>query len=133
MPRNTTGDQQLPDKSNLFMLIFAILAAINVSFKLRAARRGHWWARWIPSGIGFAVGFLNTPSFSLARLIGGIIEYTYNRRGYKDKARQIRLIVIASGFVLGEGTFSIVSLVLKTMGVGIASCWGCSGGTCPGC
>jgi len=127
-------DRQLPDKSALFMTIFALLAVFNAGLKVRATNRGHWWAKWVPSGVGFAVGFLNTPSFSLARLIGGIIEYVYNRRaGRRVGGSDIRLIVIASGFVLGEGTFSIVSLVLKTMGVGIASCWGCADGSCPGC
>ncbi|KIJ51053.1 hypothetical protein M422DRAFT_124527, partial [Sphaerobolus stellatus SS14] len=67
-------DQQLPEKSSLFMIIFAILAALNAWLKVRAQTRGHWWAKWVPSGIAFAVGFLNTPSFSLARLVGGIVE-----------------------------------------------------------
>lgn len=128
------GDKQLPQKSGEFMLLFALLAALNAALKIRATARGHWWAKWVPSGIAFAVGFLNTPSFSLARLIGGIVEYAYNRRrGQRNGGSGIRLIVIASGFVLGEGTFSIVSLILKTSGIGIASCWGCAKGSCPGC
>jgi uncharacterized oligopeptide transporter (OPT) family protein len=132
--RRYIGDKQLPQKSGEFMLIFAFLAALNAALKIRANARGHWLAKWVPSGIAFAVGFLNTPSFSLARLIGGIVEYTYtHRRGQREGGSGIRLIIIASGFVLGEGTFSIVSLVLKTCGVGIASCWGCAKGSCPGC
>ena len=128
------GDKQFPQKSGEFMLLFALLAALNAALKIRATSRGHWWAKWVPSGIAFAVGFLNTPSFSLARLIGGIVEYAYNRRrGQRKGGSGIRLIVIASGFVLGEGTFSIVSLILKTSGIGIASCWGCAKGSCPGC
>ena len=45
----------------------------------------------------------------------------------------IRLVVIASGFVLGEGVISVVSLILKIMGVGVASCLGCGHGLCGGC
>lgn len=116
------------------MKLFALLAGLTSAFKVRATTKGHWWAKWIPSGIAFAVGFLNTPSFTLARLIGGIVEYTYNKKhGRTQGGNGIRLIIIASGFVLGEGTFSIVSLVLKTAGVGVASCWGCAEGTCGGC
>jgi uncharacterized oligopeptide transporter (OPT) family protein len=132
--RRFIGDKELPRKSGEFMIVFALLAALNAGLKIRATIRGQWWAKWTPSGIAFAVGFLNTPSFSLARLVGGIVEYMYNRRkGQQKGGSGIRLIVIASGFVLGEGTFSIVSLVLKTSGVGIASCWGCAEGSCPGC
>ncbi|KAG1883369.1 hypothetical protein F4604DRAFT_1737872, partial [Suillus subluteus] len=65
--------------------------------------------KWIPSGIAFAIGFLNTPSFSLARLIGGIIEYMYHKCVAKFGGTDIRLIVIASGFVLGEGVISVIS------------------------
>lgn len=115
------------------MVLFAVAAALNACVKIWAVRRGRRWAVWIPSGIAFAVGFLNTPSFSLARLIGGIIEYVYNRRHKGEGGSTVRLVIIASGFVLGEGTFSIVSLVLKTMHVGVISCWGCAEGSCPGC
>lgn len=68
----------------------------------------------------------------MARLIGGFMEHVYRTRYAKDGS-DIRLIVIASGFVLGEGVVSIVSLVLRTFGVGVLSCWGCGHGLCGGC
>ncbi|KIK97777.1 hypothetical protein PAXRUDRAFT_135640 [Paxillus rubicundulus Ve08.2h10] len=126
-------DGQLPEKSSVFMLLFAFLFAVIAGIKVMATRRGLPYARWIPSGVAFAIGFLNTPSFSLARLIGGLIEYWYHGRVAKTGGADICLIVIASGFVLGEGVMSILSLVLRTCGVGVLSCWGCSGGICPGC
>jgi hypothetical protein len=47
------------------------------------------------------------------------------------------VIVIASGFVLGEGLMSIVGLGMKSAGVGgPVSCWGChrgEGGYCSSC
>ncbi|KIJ66877.1 hypothetical protein HYDPIDRAFT_85633, partial [Hydnomerulius pinastri MD-312] len=124
---------QLPENSSAFMLLFALLFAVVAGTKVMAVQRGHPYAKWIPSGVAFAIGFLNTPSFSLARLVGGLIEYWYHRRMAKSGGADIRLIVIASGFVLGEGVVSVVSLVLRTCGVGVFSCWGCSGGICPGC
>lgn len=126
-------DGQLPEKSNQFMLVFALIFAIIAGVKVMFVQRGNPYAKWIPSGVAFAIGFLNTPSFSLARLIGGLIEYWYHRKVGKHGGGDMRLIIVASGFVLGEGVVSIVSLVLRTWGVGVLSCWGCSGGICPGC
>ncbi|KAG0695599.1 OPT oligopeptide transporter protein-domain-containing protein [Suillus ampliporus] len=124
---------QLPQNSASFMVLFAIIFGTVAAIKVMATQRNHPYTKWIPSGIAFAIGFLNTPSFSLARLIGGIIEFIYHKRAAKSGGADIRLIVIASGFVLGEGVISVISLVLKTYGVGVASCWGCSGGICAGC
>ncbi|KAH7919509.1 OPT superfamily oligopeptide transporter [Leucogyrophana mollusca] len=124
---------QLPDQSGTFMLLFAGIFALVAGFKTIAFQRNLPHAKWIPSGVAFAIGFLNTPSFSLARLVGGIVEYLYHKRMAKSGGADIRLIVIASGFVLGEGVISVVSLVLRTFGVGVASCWGCAAGMCAGC
>lgn len=127
-----SGDGQLPEKSATFMIGFSLLFAVLSATKTFTARRQHWLANWIPSGVAFAIGFLNTPSFSIARLIGGVMEYVYRTRYARDKS-DIRLIVIASGFVLGEGVVSIVTLVLQTFGVHAASCWGCVRGLCGSC
>jgi uncharacterized oligopeptide transporter (OPT) family protein len=115
------------------MLLFALLFSVVAGIKIMAVQRGRPYAKWIPSGVAFAIGFLNTPSFSLARLVGGLIEFWYHRGVAKTGGADIRLIVIASGFVLGEGVVSVVSLVLRTFGVGVASCWGCGGGICAAC
>ncbi|KAJ7455393.1 OPT oligopeptide transporter protein-domain-containing protein [Mycena galericulata] len=125
-------DGQLPENSTVFMISFAAIFALVSALKTYTAQRQLWYSQWIPSGVAFAIGFLNTPSFTIARLIGGIIEHVYRTRYVKHKS-DIRLIIIASGFVLGEGVVSVVSLVLKTSGVGVASCWGCQPGLCGGC
>lgn len=128
-----SGDGQLPDKTAVFMSSFALAFGLLSAFKTYATRRQLWYAKWIPSGVAFAIGFLNTPSFSIARLIGGIMEYVYRTRYARDGS-DIRLIVVASGFVLGEGVASIVTLILRTFGVGVLSCWGCGiHGLCGGC
>ncbi|KAL6307468.1 oligopeptide transporter [Sparassis latifolia] len=125
-------DGQLPEKSSDFMGAFAIFFALVSAAKAYVGRRGAWYTKWIPSGVAFAIGFLNTPAFSLARLIGGIIEHVYYTRVGRDTGG-IRLIIIASGFVLGEGVVSVVSLILRTWGIGVAGCWGCGHGMCGGC
>lgn len=114
------------------MLVFGVFFGVISAVKTFSAQRQKWYAKWIPSGVAFAIGFLNTPSFSLARLIGGVVEYLYYRHFGKEKGG-IRLIVIASGFVLGEGLVSIIALILRMFGVGVASCWGCGHGLCGGC
>ena len=111
-----------------FALIFGVVSAVKTYASSRQLR----YANWIPSGVAFAIGILNTPSFSMARLIGGIMEYVYRTR-YAKGGNDIRLVVIASGFVLGEGVLGIVSLALRMLGVGVLSCWGCGHGQCGNC
>lgn len=134
------GNGNLPPESAKFMLAFGFIFAV-LSF-LKTHHLARPYARWFPSGVAFAIGFLNTPAFSIARLIGGVLELVYHRRlaararaerKAPASASDIRLIVVASGFVLGEGVISVVSLVLKSFGVGAISCWGCVPGACAGC
>lgn len=116
------------------MLIFAISFGALSALKTYFVRKEIRYAKYVPSGVAFAIGFLNTPSFSIARLIGGLVEMVWKRwYGSRPGEGGITLIVIASGFVLGEGVVSIVSLVLKMCGVGVVSCWGCGHGMCSGC
>ncbi|KIR26658.1 oligopeptide transporter 8 [Cryptococcus deuterogattii 99/473] len=88
----------------------------------------------LPSGIAFAVGFLNSPSFSIARLIGGYIAYRA-AKATETGETPLLVIVVASGFVLGEGVVSVITLGLTSAGMGAISCWGCGingGGYCSG-
>ncbi|KAI8160540.1 Regulator of V-ATPase in vacuolar membrane protein 1 [Colletotrichum sp. SAR 10_70] len=59
-------------------------------------------------------GMYNVPSFTLARTVGGLLSwYWISRRGQSSTP----LIVLASGFILGEGFLSIVNLVLQSLSV----------------
>ncbi|KAG6862566.1 hypothetical protein C0995_000114 [Termitomyces sp. Mi166 len=95
-------DGKLPENSAAFMIAFSLFFGTLSTIKTITGRKRHWISQWIPSGVAFAIGFLNTPSFSIARLIGGCSEYLYRTRIAKDRS-DIWLIVVASGFVLGEG------------------------------
>lgn len=141
---------KLPPKTKEAMAIFGVVFIALASLKLLGASRSGprklaAYTRFFPSGIGFAVGFINTPSFSIARLIGGLISLYYTRRHARTSStpatssshlENIPLIIVASGFVLGEGLASIVGLVAKSFGAGPLSCFGChsgGGGYCGGC
>jgi uncharacterized oligopeptide transporter (OPT) family protein len=112
------------------MLAFSLFFGAVSALKTRGLRADAWWAHYLPSGVAFAIGFLNTPSFALARLVGGLLEHAWRRAG---RTGDIRLIIVASGFVLGEGVASVLTLALKTWGFGPASCFGCGTGMCAGC
>src|SRR5260221_11909250 len=77
-------DGSLPPKSGTFMFSGAFLTVCVSLLKLHAYSSSSdskltRYKKWIPSGVAFAIGFLNTPSFSIARLIGGITEYTFRQ------------------------------------------------------
>ncbi|KAJ2922549.1 hypothetical protein H1R20_g14535, partial [Candolleomyces eurysporus] len=84
-------DGQLPENSALFMAGFSLFFGILSGIKTKASRRQLGYAQWIPSGVAFAIGFLNTPSFSIARLIGGVIEYVYRTRYAKQDGEKKRV------------------------------------------
>ncbi|EKG16371.1 Oligopeptide transporter OPT superfamily [Macrophomina phaseolina MS6] len=93
-------------------LIFAVGTAFRVGEQSKAGTRR--WTRFIPGGIAVAVGMYNTPSFTLARTIGGLMNLYWIR--YRRKA-ETPIIVLASGLILGEGLLSIVNLLLASLSV----------------
>ncbi|KFY44769.1 hypothetical protein V495_03271 [Pseudogymnoascus sp. VKM F-4514 (FW-929)] len=80
----------------------------------RIVGTGKEWHPLIPGGIAVAVGMFNVPSFTLARAIGGFMSWYW--KSYMGRP-ETPLIVVASGFVLGEGVVSIINLVMSTMDV----------------
>ncbi|RVX66553.1 hypothetical protein B0A52_09429 [Exophiala mesophila] len=69
---------------------------------------------WIPGGIAVAVGMYNTPSFTLARTVGGVVSLWWVHLKGRGETR---VIVLASGLILGEGVVSIVNLIMASLGV----------------
>lgn len=53
----------------------------------------------------------NVPSFTLARAIGGAVNWWW--LSYR-KREETPIVVLASGLILGEGVVSIVNLVLAS-------------------
>jgi uncharacterized oligopeptide transporter (OPT) family protein len=56
----------------------------------------------------------NVPSFTLARAIGGLINWYW--RSYRRR-EETPIVVLASGLILGEGVVSIVNLALASASV----------------
>ncbi|PWN28113.1 OPT superfamily oligopeptide transporter [Jaminaea rosea] len=125
--------------------VFAVTGTIKAVAQARASKRSAgdpvapWerWAFYLPSGIAFAVGLLNTPNFSIARFIGGVVSHLWMRNmpgaGSSASSSRILIIIVASGFVLGEGAGSIINLFAKQAGLRPLSCAGCRGGCGGGC
>lgn len=64
--------------------------------------------------VNIRIGMYNVPSFTLARAIGGLLNWywqSYRRR------EETPVIVLASGLILGEGVVSIVNLLLASLKV----------------
>ncbi|KPM41219.1 hypothetical protein AK830_g5375 [Neonectria ditissima] len=89
----------------------ALFAATTI---VRTAAIGKRWRPLIPGGIAVAVGMYNVPSFTLARTAGGLFAWYWV---HVLRRANTPLIILASGFILGEGFLSIVNLFLQGIGV----------------
>ncbi|KAI8984298.1 OPT oligopeptide transporter protein-domain-containing protein [Mycotypha africana] len=135
----------LPPHVTEFVFGFAILFTVLVILKELGqshplyARKYQKWTKYIPQGIAFAIGMYNPPNFTLARVMGGVVVHYWNKyceqgddeseaksctgrirswlEPYRKLGGKVFIIVIASGFVLGEGTFALVKMTLSALGV----------------
>jgi OPT family oligopeptide transporter len=132
MARLVNG-QPLPPHVFEFIIIFSVMFGTLVIIK--EVCREKKWSRWIPQGIAFAIGIYNPPNFTLARVIGGLLYATWEtycvsfdpenswhlvlNSFFKPhrKLGVVAIIIVASGFVLGEGTCSIVNMILYALHV----------------
>ncbi|KXH53467.1 OPT oligopeptide transporter [Colletotrichum salicis] len=109
--RLVTG-KGLPPMAREWAIGFGIICAFTTI--TRTLVTGKAWRSLVPGGIAVAVGMYNVPSFTLARTVGGLLSwYWVSRRGESSTP----LIVLASGFILGEGFLSIVNLILQSISV----------------
>ncbi|QIW97711.1 hypothetical protein AMS68_003229 [Peltaster fructicola] len=99
----------LPPKIAEFAAVAAAVWAALTALRIYGNSRQAPWVPYIPGGIAVAVGMYNTPSFTLARTIGGLITWWWTR--WKGRP-ETPVVVLASGLILGEGLFSIVKLAL---------------------
>ncbi|OAA59672.1 oligopeptide transporter [Niveomyces insectorum RCEF 264] len=108
--RLVTG-QGLPAMAGEWAIGAAVLFASITLVRIHTAQRS--WHAYIPGGIAVAVGMYNVPSFTLARSVGGLLSLYWRSTG-RDETKAI---VIASGFILGEGFLSVINLFLQSASV----------------
>jgi len=102
--RLVNGEGLPPHAQDLCLVfggIFAIISAIKSGSHAR-------WTRYLPSGIAVGVGLYNVPSFTIARFVGGVVAAMW-------KGEQVNMIVLASGFILGEGLTSVATLLMTSL------------------
>lgn len=68
------------------------------------ARQRLRWVQWLPNGVAFAVGLgLNSPNYSLARLVGGlVVMFVQSRRDRHVAQRRRRQYDAARNCTLGR-------------------------------
>ncbi|KAK3078061.1 hypothetical protein LTS18_008539 [Coniosporium uncinatum] len=106
--------QGLPPKVAEFALVAGLIFVVATMLRIFGNSRSSRWTAFIPGGIAVAVGMYNTPSFTLARTIGGIMHWYWK---HYRKQQETPIIVLASGLILGEGLFSIMNLLLASLKV----------------
>ncbi|KAI9870977.1 MAG: hypothetical protein M1830_003563 [Pleopsidium flavum] len=104
--RLVTG-KGLPVMAWQWALGAGVVFAVGTGVRIWGA--GTRWHAWVPGGIAVAVGMYNVPSFTLARTIGGLLNWYW--RSYRRR-EETPIIVLASGLILGEGVMSIMNLLL---------------------
>lgn len=114
--RLVTG-KWLPEKAAGCSIILGSIFAIFSLIKNCLRDRGYKWLLWIPSGVAVGVGIYNTPSFTIARFLGGITAHLWLRAHRGNFNMKTKMIVFSSGLVLGEGIFSIVNMIFTHLGV----------------
>ncbi|KAF6069744.1 OPT oligopeptide transporter family protein [Candida albicans] len=99
--RLVTG-QGLPPHIREFALVLGVIFGIISLLKntVPPTSSYHKYLVYLPSGVAVGVGIYNTPNFTLARFIGGLICYNWQNIGPNGK---IGMIIFSSGLVLGEG------------------------------
>jgi len=66
---------------------------------------------WLPSGVAFAMAMLLTPNFTIIRVLGSVVQFLWSRISQTTHDRY--MIIIASGFVIGEGVGAIITALVQ--------------------
>ena len=119
--------QPLPPHVVTFGICAGVLAAVVALLHHFSEK----CSRYLPSVMAFAIGMYITPNWVIARVVGGLVQFIWQR--YRPRSHEESMLVVASGFVLGEGIMAVVNAGLKSAGVGPWTCAGCAVNMCDGC
>lgn len=117
--RLVTGEGLPPHALEFCLLFGGIFGAISVvKNTLRPKSRYYKYLVYLPNGVAVGIGIYNTPNFTLARFLGGLLAYCWIHRATHHHADQkVRMVIVSSGLVLGEGLLSGFTMLLTSMGV----------------
>lgn len=114
--RLVTG-QGLPEKALECSIIlgcaFAVLSLVRNCYRDRNRK----WLVYVPSGVAVGVGIYNTPSFTIARFIGGVVASLWMNSQHFNLGAKTKMIVFSSGLVLGEGICSIFNMLFTDLNI----------------
>ncbi|SGZ49032.1 CIC11C00000002384 [Sungouiella intermedia] len=117
--RLVTGEGLPPHAFEFCMLFGGIFAVISIlKNTLSKASKYHKYLIYLPNGVAVGIGIYNTPNFTLARFLGGLLAYCWIHKAKKHHADQkVKMVIISSGLVLGEGLLSGFTMLLTSLGV----------------
>lgn len=117
--RLVTGAGLPPHAFEFCMLFGGVFAVISVlKNTLSKTSKYHKYFVYLPNGVAVGIGIYNTPNFTLARFLGGLLAYIWIHRAKKHHADQkVKMVIISSGLVLGEGLLSGFAMLLTSLGV----------------
>ena len=72
-------------------------------------------SKLIPIGVAFAIGMVTRPSKILPRSCGSIAHWIWRRKNRRTNNKY--MILVASGFMLGEGMFAILNAIMSASNV----------------
>lgn len=115
--RLVTG-KGLPPHALEFCIILGVLFGIISIVKNTIPKKSkyHKYLVYLPNGVAVGIGIYNTPNFTLARFVGGLMTL-WTRFGLTQADQKTKMIIISSGLVLGEGLLSCVTMLMTSMGV----------------
>ncbi|KAK1993962.1 OPT superfamily oligopeptide transporter [Colletotrichum falcatum] len=91
-------------------------SGLAASFKIfKDQNSGLRLSSWVPSSVALAAGMYIMPEMILAQGIGGLIHFGALRHWGHEKTSP--LISVATGFILGEGLFSLVTMLMQSLNV----------------
>ncbi|RKP32378.1 OPT superfamily oligopeptide transporter [Metschnikowia bicuspidata] len=115
--RLVTG-KGLPPHALEFCIILGVLFGIISIVKNTIPKKSKYYKYlvYLPNGVAVGIGIYNTPNFTLARFVGGLMTL-WTRFGLAQADKKIKMVIISSGLVLGEGLLSGVTMLMTSMGV----------------
>lgn len=114
--RLVTGDGLPPMAFEFSMFFGALFGVISIVKNLVPKTHGYqMYLKYLPNGVAVGIGIYNSPSFTLARFLGGVLAYLWIKK--YGKQNKIAIIIFSSGLILGEGLFSGFTMLFTSLGV----------------